>query len=110
MPAPLVVHAARAHALPAPRPYIVNIVPTPSHLALHHPEPEITLADKHTLQAVGTLAGAHTAPVTAVCCGNDGIWSSGRDALVVRWDERTRRPALQIKGAYSTTLSQCHAH
>lgn len=100
------LHAARAHALPgAPRPYILDIVPTPSHLALHHPETEITLADKQTLQAIGTLKGAHTQPVTAV--RSDGsLWSSGKDALVVRWDERSQRPVSQIRGELPP-LSKC---
>ncbi|TXT05709.1 uncharacterized protein COLE_07029 [Cutaneotrichosporon oleaginosum] len=89
------LHPARAHALPA-RPYIVDIVPTSSHLALRHPEPEITLADRATLQSVASLSGAHTAPVTAVCA-DTSIWSAGKDAKVVRWDERTQRPVAEIK-------------
>ncbi|GMK59026.1 hypothetical protein CspeluHIS016_0700410 [Cutaneotrichosporon spelunceum] len=90
---PSTLHPARAHALPA-RPYIVDIVPARSHLALRHPEPEITLADRETLQGVLALSG-HSAPVTAVCA-DSSIWSAGKDARVVRWDERTRRPAAEI--------------
>jgi hypothetical protein len=75
-------------------------VPTASFLALRHPEPEITLADRATLQAVATLSGAHTAPVTTVCA-ESSIWSAGKDAKIVRWDERTQRPVAEIKGEFS---------
>ncbi|BEI82009.1 hypothetical protein CcaverHIS002_0211690 [Cutaneotrichosporon cavernicola] len=89
------LHPARTHALSS-RPYIVDIIPTSSFLALRHPEPEITLADRKTLQGVATLSGAHTAPVTAVCA-DSSIWSAGKDAKIVRWDERTQRPVAEIK-------------
>jgi len=26
------------------------------------------------------------------------VWSGGKDAAVVRWDERSRRPATKLKG------------
>lgn len=28
------------------------------------------------------------------------VWSGAKDAAVVRWDERSRRPATKLKGMY----------
>lgn len=101
MPAePPVAFATLAAPLPAPRPGIVGITPTTlsNHLVLRHGGPYLTVADNQTLQAVEKLE-AHTRPVTAVACERGSIWSAGEDALVIGWDERSRRPATEIKGA-----------
>ncbi|KAL1411160.1 hypothetical protein Q8F55_002110 [Vanrija albida] len=95
--APPVAFATLAYQQPS-RPYITGITPTSlsGHLILQHPDPVLTIADAQTLQPVEQLTG-HTGPVTAVQCEEGSIWSSGKDATVVRWDERSRRAATTIK-------------
>lgn len=36
------------------------------------------------------------------------VWSGGKDAAVVRWDERSRRPATKLKGEVNTEASRRH--
>lgn len=103
MPAvPPVAFATLASNLPS-KPYILGITPTSlsGHLVLQHGTPELTLADNQSLQSVETLRGGHSGTITSVQCEAGTIWSSAKDATVVRWDERTRRPATTIKGASS---------
>lgn len=97
--APPVAFATLAARLPPPRTPIRGITPTTlsNHLVLSHGEPHLTIADNQTLQAVDTLEG-HTGTVTTVTCERGSIWSAGLDALIVQWDERSRRPAAEIKG------------
>lgn len=99
--APPVAFATLATPLPKPRPSIVEITPTTfwNHLVLSHGEPHLTIADNQTLQAIETLE-RHTETVTSVTCENGSIWSAGADALVVQWDERSRRTAAEIKGVF----------
>lgn len=83
------------------RPYIVAIHPSPTtpHLLVRHPETDISICDNQSLESVGSFSGAHTAAVTDIAIGEEGgVWSSSKDASVVRWDERSRRPAMNIKG------------
>lgn len=93
-----VAFATLAAPLPPPKHYITGITPTSlsNHLVLQHPENDISIADAQSLQVVDRLS-AHTEPVTKVLCDNGSIWSSGKDALIVRWDERSRRAATTIK-------------
>ncbi|ORY28763.1 WD40-repeat-containing domain protein [Naematelia encephala] len=84
------------------RPYILSITPTLSssspHLLLRHPSPSITIADNQTLQPVEVLQGGHGGDVTDITVDESGgVWSSAKDASIVRWDERTRQPAMTIK-------------
>ncbi|TXT13717.1 hypothetical protein VHUM_01084 [Vanrija humicola] len=96
-PAPPVAFATLAHQQPG-KPYITGITPTSlsGHLILQHPDPVLTIADAQTLAPVERLTG-HSGPVTAVQCEEGSIWSSAKDATVVRWDERSRRAATTIK-------------
>ncbi len=98
-PAPPVAFATLAAPLPA-RPPVRGITPTTlsNHLVLRHGAEFMTVADNQTLQAVERLE-RHTEEVTAVVAERGSIWSAGRDALVVQWDERSQRPADEIKGA-----------
>jgi hypothetical protein len=96
--APPIAFATLAERLPS-KPYILGITPTSSgHLVLDHGASELTLADSQTLKAVDVLRGQHTERVTAVRCEEGNIWSSAKDATIVRWDERSRRQATTIKG------------
>lgn len=97
--APPLAFATLAEPLPS-KPYIVGITPTSlsNHLVLQHAAPELTLADNQTLKAVDQLKGVHTQPITGVVCEAGSIWSSSKDATIVRWDERSRRPATTVKG------------
>jgi hypothetical protein len=63
-----------------------------------------TLSNHLVLRPVERLE-RHTEEVTAVVAERGSIWSVGRDALVVQWDERSQRPADEIKGAARDTGS-----
>ena len=43
------------------------------------------------------LAGGHDGNIMDVKV-DGAVWSGGKDAAVVRWDERSRRPATKLKG------------
>ncbi|CAK9782885.1 hypothetical protein CC85DRAFT_115293 [Cutaneotrichosporon oleaginosum] len=93
---PLISFATLAVPLPH-RPPIRGITPAlANHLVLQHGTEFLTLADNQTLQAVERLE-RHTQEITAVVEDEGSIWSAGRDALVVQWDERSQRPATEIK-------------
>jgi hypothetical protein len=97
-PAPPIAYATLSSPLPT-TPYILSIAPSPSaHLILRHPSPTLTLADPQTLQPIETFRDGHSGHVTDVTVDQDAIWSSARDASVVRWDERSRSAAMSIKG------------
>ena len=111
MPAPPpVAYATLTQPLPS-RPYILGITPaaTSPHLLLRHPSSDITIADNQSLQAIDVLKGGHTGHVTAVCAEEDAIWSSGKEGTIVRWDERSRRPGINIKGWYRLLSGPCDA-
>lgn len=117
MPAnPPTLYPTASTTLPS-RPYILTLTPhltsTSSHLLLTHPSPEISIVDSQTLQLVDVLKAGHTNDVTCVVTStsastdevaqggfaNEGnIWSCGRDARAVRWDERSRKPGQTVKG------------
>ncbi len=93
--------------------YIFSISPLDSsstHLVLTHPSPTVSLVDAQTLQLVDTFRDGHRADISALATAveNDGngglsgmgseLWTAGKDACVVRWDERSRRPGQTIKG------------
>ncbi|BEI81052.1 hypothetical protein CcaverHIS002_0202120 [Cutaneotrichosporon cavernicola] len=94
-PAPPVAFATLAAPLPS-NPPVRGITPSSNHLVLRHGTEFITIADNQTLQAVERLE-RHTGQVTSVTAERGSIWSAGLDALVVQWDERSRRPAAEIK-------------
>lgn len=81
------------------RPYILSITPslTNPHLILRHPSPSLTLVDNQTLQPLDQFSGGHEGNIMDVKA-DGAVWSGGKDAAVVRWDERSRRPATKIKG------------
>jgi hypothetical protein len=98
--APIVAYATVAHNLSS-RPYILSITPSPqsNHLILQHPSADLTIADNQTLKPIDQLGGGHSGHVTDVVVDESGgIWSSGKEGSVVRWDERSRRAGLTIKG------------
>ncbi|RSH95031.1 hypothetical protein EHS25_000117 [Saitozyma podzolica] len=96
-PPPPVAYATLSSPLPS-APYILSITPSPSaHLILRHPSPTLTLSDPQTLQPIETFRDGHSGHVTDVTVDQDAIWSSARDASVVRWDERSRSAAMSIK-------------
>ncbi|WVR08938.1 hypothetical protein IAU60_005997 [Kwoniella sp. DSM 27419] len=97
-PAPSVSYATLSAPLPS-RPYILDISPsaTTPHLILRHPSSELTIADAQTLQPVDHLRGGHKGLISSVVRDMDALWSAGKDSNVVRWDERSRRPATVIQ-------------
>ncbi|WVQ93072.1 hypothetical protein IAU59_000136 [Kwoniella sp. CBS 9459] len=97
-PPPSVAHATLSAPLPT-NPYILSITPSPTtpHLILRHPSSELTIADNQTLQPVGQLQGGHKGLISSVATDGEALWSAGKDATVVRWDERSRRAASVIK-------------
>jgi hypothetical protein len=107
------------------RSYILSITPHTSgsanHLILSHPSPDLSVIDASTLQVLDSFRGGHMGDVTAVVTStssapayqvNGGIgfaqgngmsalgsvWSAGKDARVIRWDERSRSAGQTIKG------------
>ncbi|KAK8844067.1 hypothetical protein IAR55_006861 [Kwoniella newhampshirensis] len=101
-PPPSMTYATLSSPLPPPAPYILSITPSASfpHLLLRHPSPSITIVDNQTLQPIEQLQGGHTGLISAIATDREGaVWSSGKDARVVRWDERTRRAATVIKAS-----------
>ncbi|KAJ9099843.1 hypothetical protein QFC21_003845 [Naganishia friedmannii] len=101
---------------------------TSNHLILSHPSSDLSVIDATTLQALDSFRGGHTGDITAVVTstssapayelgggfqnGNGGmmtgnagasalgsVWSAGKDARVVRWDERSRTAGQTIKAA-----------
>lgn len=107
------------------RSYILSITPHTSgsanHLILSHPSPDLSVIDASTLQVLDSFRGGHMGDVTAVVTStssapayqvNGGIgfaqgngmsalgsvWSAGKDARVVRWDERSRSAGQTVKG------------
>jgi hypothetical protein len=95
-------YATLSNGLPS-KPYLLSITPAPSssHLILRHPSSDLTIVDNQTLQAVDRFAGGHDGNVMDVKV-DGAIWSGGKDAAVVRWDERSRRPATKLKGQSTT--------
>lgn len=93
-------YATLSNAIPA-KPYILSITPLPSssHLILRHPSSDLTIVDNQTLQAVDKFAGGHDGNVMDIKA-DGAVWSGAKDAAVVRWDERSRRPATKLKGMY----------
>lgn len=95
-----------ASPLPS-RPYILDIHRLPSasadHLILRHPAPELGVADAQTLQLVHTLSGGHVGNVSSVSVDAEtgALWSAGKDARAVRWDERGRGAGMRIDGESS---------
>ncbi|EIW67072.1 hypothetical protein TREMEDRAFT_34158 [Tremella mesenterica DSM 1558] len=90
------------------KPYILSIVPSPisPHLFLRHPSSDISIIDSNSLSPVGSLSGGHGDHVTQIVVGeNGGVWSSGKEGGVVRWDERGRRVAMGIKAFIRKPLS-----
>lgn len=104
MPAPS-AYATVSSTLPS-RQYILSITPSPSnpHLILRHPSSSLTLVDNQTLQPIDHFAGGHDGNIMDVKA-DGAVWSGGKDAAVVRWDERSRTPATKIKGQL---LYDCH--
>ncbi|WWD21279.1 hypothetical protein CI109_105763 [Kwoniella shandongensis] len=100
-PPPSMTYATLSSPLPAPAPYILSITPSPTtpHLLLRHPSSSITIVDNQTLQPVEQLQGGHTGLISGIATDQDAVWSSGKDARVVRWDERSRRAATIIKAS-----------
>ncbi|KAK4685741.1 WD repeat-containing protein 89, partial [Tremellales sp. Uapishka_1] len=99
MPAPPpIAYANISQAIPA-TPYILSITPSLSspHLLLRHPTSELSIADAQTLRQVDQLRGGHSGLITDVQADQTAIWTSGKDACIVRWDERSRRVASTIK-------------
>lgn len=107
------------------RSYILSITPHTSgsanHLILSHPSPDLSVIDASTLQVLDSFRGGHMGDITAVVTStssapayqvNGGmgyaqgngmsalgsVWSAGKDARVVRWDERSRTAGQTIKG------------
>jgi hypothetical protein len=95
---PQTAYATLSNTIPT-KPYILSITPSPSssHLILRHPSSDLTIVDNQTLQAVDRLSGGHDGNVMDVKA-DGAVWSGGKDAAVVRWDERSRRPATKLKG------------
>jgi hypothetical protein len=103
MPAAPPVTYATLSSTPVPsKPYILSITPLTqsNHLVLRHPSSDLTIVDAQSLQGIDQLSNAHTGLVTDVIVDETGggIWSSGKEGMVVRWDERSRRAGLTIKG------------
>jgi len=92
-------YATLSNAIPG-KPYILSITPLPSssHLILRHPSSDLTIVDNQTLQAVDKFAGGHDGNVMDIKNADGAVWSGAKDAAVVRWDERSRRPATKLKG------------
>jgi len=103
---PPVAHTMLSHSS-ADKQYILGITPslTSPHLLLRHPSPQITIVDAQSLQSIDSLKGGHTGDVTSIVSDGDGVWSSGKDASVVRWDERGRRAGMSIKGPFGSVKS-----
>lgn len=108
------------------RSYILSITPHASgsanHLILSHPSPDLSVIDASTLQTLDFFRGGHAGDITSVATstssapayqvnggaglGEQGngmsalgsVWSAGKDARVVRWDERSRSAGQTIKG------------
>lgn len=100
MPAPAPsVYATLSAPLPS-KPYILGITPSSSspHLLLRHPSSEITIADNQSLQPIDVLQGGHKGLISSVKADEGAIWSSGKEGGIVRWDERSRRAGMTIKG------------
>jgi hypothetical protein len=97
--APPVAFATLAEPVQS-KPYILGITPTSltGHLVLEHGSTELTLADAQSLKSVDVLRGQHAERITSVVCEEGSIWSAAQDASIVRWDERSRRQAMTIKG------------
>ncbi|OCF35712.1 hypothetical protein I317_06628 [Kwoniella heveanensis CBS 569] len=99
-PPPSVAYATLSAPLPS-NPYILSITPSPTtpHLILRHPSAELTIADNQTLQPVDRLRDGHKGLISSVAADAEGgaLWSAGKDANIVRWDERSRRAASVIK-------------
>jgi hypothetical protein len=93
-------YAPLSNAIPG-KPYILSITPLPSssHLILRHPSSDLTIVDNQTLQAVDKFAGGHDGNVMDVKA-DGAVWSGAKDAAVIRWDERSRRPATKLKGTF----------
>lgn len=114
MPAPPpLTHALLSSPLPS-RPYILDIHRYPGtstdHLLLRHPSPEISIADAQTLQLVNTLKGGHVGNVTGISVDHEqqgAVWSAGKDARVIRWDERGRGVGMRIDGKLRTSGVAC---
>ncbi|KAJ9118208.1 hypothetical protein QFC22_004114 [Naganishia vaughanmartiniae] len=108
------------------RSYILSITPhktsTSNHLILSHPSSELSVIDATTLQTLDSFRGGHTGDITAVVTSTSSasayqlggnammttgngmsalgsVWSAGKDAQVVRWDERSRTAGQIIKAA-----------
>jgi hypothetical protein len=107
MPAAAPIAYATLSSVLHNKPYILNITPASSspHLLLRHPSADITLADAQSLQAVDTLQGGHSGHVTSIHVDEGSIWSSAKDGSVVRWDERSRRPGMVIKGGFRRRIT-----
>lgn len=102
MPAPpSIAHATLSSNLSL-KPYILSITPaTPTpHLLLRHPSNAITIVDNQTLQPIELLQDSegHKGDVTDIKVDEGGVWSSAKDSTVVRWDERSRRAGMVMKG------------
>ena len=97
---PPTIHAKLSHLLLS-RQYILGISPSPTtpHLFLRHPTAEVTIVDAQSLQPIDSLKGGHTGDVTSVVSEEGAVWSSGKDAKVVRWDERGRSAGMIINGS-----------
>ena len=108
------------------RSYILSITPHASgsanHLILSHPSSDLSVIDASTLQTLDFFRGGHVGDITSVATstssapayqinggaafGEQGngmsalgsVWSAGKDARVVRWDERSRTAGQTIKG------------
>ena len=94
-----VAYATVTSTLPS-KPYILSITPSPSnpHLILRHPSSTLTLVDNQSLQPIDEFRGGHDGNIMDVKADGGAVWSGGKDAAVVRWDERSRSAATKIKG------------
>jgi len=103
-------YATLSNSLPS-KPYVLSITPLPSssHLILRHPSSDLTIVDNQTLQAVDRFAGGHDGNVMDIKA-DGAVWSGGKDAAVVRWDERSRRPATKLKGVCIMSLQLIVQH
>lgn len=94
-----VAYATVTSTLPS-KPYILSITPSPSnpHLILRHPSAELTIVDSQSLQPIDQFRGGHEGNIMDVKADGGAVWSGGKDAGVVRWDERSQTAATKIKG------------
>ena len=95
------VFATLSAPLPS-KPYILGITPSSAspHLLLRHPSSDITIVDNQSLQPIDVLRGGHKGLISSVKADEGAVWSAGKEGGIVRWDERSRKAGMTIKGVY----------